>query len=57
MVDGRQLAELPLPAAAGETLTFELPVASLGQGTYILRIRARQDPNIVEQLVAFGVTG
>lgn len=55
--DGRQLAELPLPNPTADSLRFELPIGSLGQGTYILRIRAKVGEATAEQLVAFTVAG
>jgi VWFA-related protein len=53
--DGRELAPLALPPPAGVSVRFELPIGSLGQGTYILRVRARLGVNSVEQHVAFSV--
>ena len=53
--DGRELAALPLPDPQGTTTRFELPVGSLGQGTYLLRIRARTTAGFNEQVVAFRV--
>lgn len=55
MKDGRELAPLPLPSPEHGSIRFELPVGSLGQGTYILRIRARVGPLVSEQHVAFAV--
>jgi VWFA-related protein len=55
--DGRELAPLAVPALEGTTLRFELPLTSLGQGTYILRIRARQGSVGAEQMVAFSIAG
>lgn len=54
--DGRELAPLPLPQATGTAIRFELPMTSLGQGTYILRIRARVGAEMAEQLVVFSLT-
>jgi hypothetical protein len=53
--DGRELAPLPLPDMAGSAIRFELPVGSLGKGTYILRIRARAGNAGAEQHVAFSI--
>ena len=53
--DGRELAPLPLPPAGAGTLRFELPIGSLGHGTYLLRIRARLGDAAAEQHVAFGI--
>jgi VWFA-related protein len=53
--DGRELAPLPLPAPEGITTRFELPLSSLGQGTYLLRIRAKTAAGFNEQVVAFRV--
>jgi VWFA-related protein len=55
--DGAELAPLPLPAPEGNTIRFELPLTSLGQGTYVLRLRARQGSATAEQLMAFTITG
>ena len=53
--DGRDLATLPLPAADNGRLRFELPLSSLGQGTYLVRLRATQGSYSTEQLVAFSI--
>jgi VWFA-related protein len=55
--DGAELAALPLPAPEGNTVRFELPLTSLGQGTYVLRFRASQGGTGVEQMVAFSIAG
>jgi hypothetical protein len=53
--EGRELAKLPMPALEQGRARFELPVGSLGQGTYILRLRATLDSDQVEQLTAIVV--
>ncbi len=53
--DGKELTELPVPAPEAGTVRFELPVGSLGQGTYILRIRATLGTEQVEDLTAIVV--
>jgi len=50
--EGRELTELPMPAPEHGYVRFELPVGSLGQGTYILRLRATLGSDQVEQLTA-----
>jgi len=50
--DGKELAELPVPAPERGSVLFELPVGSLGQGTYILRIRATLGADQVEDMTA-----
>jgi VWFA-related protein len=55
--DGRELAPLPLPPTEGRGVRFELPIGSLGQGTYILRLRASLAGNTAEQHVAFTIVG
>ncbi len=46
--DGKELTELPVPPLEAGAVQFELPVGSLGQGTYILRVRARLGADQVE---------
>lgn len=53
--EGKELTELPVPAAEGGRLRFELPVRSLGVGTYLLRVRARAGGPTTEWLSAFRV--
>ena len=53
--DGKVLTELPVPALEGGSALFELPVGSLGQGTYILRIRATLGTDQVEDMAAIVV--
>jgi VWFA-related protein len=53
--DGRELTALPLPPLEGRRLRFELPVSSFGQGTYLLRVRARIGAESTEQLTGFRV--
>jgi VWFA-related protein len=50
--DGKELAELPVPASESGSVLFELPVGSLGQGTYILRIRATLGTEQAEDMTA-----
>jgi hypothetical protein len=49
------LTALPVPAMEQGYVRFELPVGSLGQGTYILRVRASLGADTVEQLTAIRV--
>jgi hypothetical protein len=53
--EGAELAELPVPAPERGSLLFELPVGSLGQGTYILRIRATLGAEQAEVMTAIVV--
>jgi VWFA-related protein len=53
--EGRELTALPLPALENGYARFELPVGSLGQGTYILRVRAASGAEKAEQLTAIRV--
>jgi VWFA-related protein len=53
--EGKELAELPVPALADGAVLFELPVGSLGQGTYILRIRATLGAEQAEDMTAIVV--
>jgi hypothetical protein len=50
--DGKELTALPVPALEAGSVLFELPVGSLGQGTYILRIRATLGADQVEDMTA-----
>jgi VWFA-related protein len=50
--EGKELTELPVPALENGTVTFELPVGSLGQGTYILRLRATLGTEQLEDMTA-----
>ena len=50
--EGKELAELPVPALKDGSVLFELPVGSLGQGTYILRIRATLGAEQAEDMTA-----
>jgi hypothetical protein len=50
--DGKELAALPVPAPERGSVLFELPVGSLGQGTYILRIRATLGAEQAEDMTA-----
>jgi hypothetical protein len=53
--DGRELTVLPLSPLEGKRLRFELPAGSFGQGTYLLRIRARIGAESTEQNTGFRV--
>jgi hypothetical protein len=53
--EGRELTALPVPALENGYARFELPVGSLGQGTYILRVRAAHGTEQAEQLTAVRV--
>ena len=53
--EGRELTELPVPALENGAVRFELPVGSLGQGTYILRVRATQGTDQAEDMTAIVV--
>jgi hypothetical protein len=53
--EGQELATLPTPPIENGRMRFELPVGSLGQGTYILRLQAKVGADQVQQLVAFHV--
>jgi len=53
--DGRELTALPIPELVNGRARFELPVGSLGQGTYLLRVRAKAGAADAEALVAFRV--
>jgi hypothetical protein len=50
--DGKVLTELPVPELVNGSVTFELPVGSLGQGTYLLRLRATQGTETIEDMTA-----
>ena len=57
--DGRELAPLalePARTATGMSARFELPVGSLGRGTYLLRVRAVAGEAKAEQVVGFTVS-
>ena len=53
--DGRELTALPVPELVNGRARFELPVGSLGQGMYLLRVRARNGTAEAESLTAFRV--
>jgi VWFA-related protein len=53
--EGQELATLPTPPIENGRSRFELPVGSLGQGTYILRLQAKVGAEEAQQLVAFRV--
>jgi VWFA-related protein len=55
--DGRELAPLGVPALEAGRIRFELPLTSLGQGTYLVRVRARIGVYSTEQLFAFTIVG
>ena len=44
-----------MPALENGAVRFELPVGSLGQGTYILRVRATQGTEQAEDMTAIVV--
>ena len=52
---GRNWRRCPRPQLENGRVRFELPVGSLGQGTYILRLQAKVGAEAVEQNVAFRV--
>jgi hypothetical protein len=52
---GQLLAEMPLPAAVGGQVTFELPVGRIAPGTYVLRVRATSGEHTAELLEAFKI--
>jgi VWFA-related protein len=52
--EGQELVSLPTPEGGGR-VRFELPVGSLGQGVYILRLQAKVGTDDTQQLVAFRV--
>jgi hypothetical protein len=53
--EGKELTELPVPPLKDGAVVFELPVGSLGQGTYIVRIRATLGTEQVEDMTAIVV--
>jgi hypothetical protein len=53
--EGQELATLPTPAPENGRVRFEMPVGSLGQGTYILRLQAKVGAEETQQLLAFRV--
>jgi hypothetical protein len=53
--EGQELATLPTPELVNGRARFELPIGSLGQGTYILRLQAKVGAQEAEQNVAFRV--
>jgi VWFA-related protein len=53
--DGRELTALPVPDLVNGRARFELPVGSLGQGTYLLRVRAKLGATETELLTAFRI--
>ena len=52
---GRSLVRLAVVEAVGGQHQLTLPVASLGQGTYVLRLRAREGDSEAEERVAFEI--
>jgi len=54
--EGKELTALPVPAPEQGAARFELPVGSLGQGTYLLRVRAKLGPEQVQELVPIRIT-
>ena len=55
MPPGSGITALPVPALDNGAVRFELPVGSLGQGTYILRVRATQGTEQAEDMTAIVV--
>jgi len=53
--EGTPLVTLPVPALDAGRTRLEIPVRSLAQGTYVLRVRARAGDHAVEHLEAFRV--
>ncbi|RPJ56279.1 MAG: hypothetical protein EHM24_30580 [Acidobacteria bacterium] len=56
--DGRELAPLALQPTTTNGVTkarFELPLGSLGRGTYLLRVRAAAGEGTAEQLAGFTI--
>jgi VWFA-related protein len=53
--EGKELTALPLPEILDGKLKFELPVSSLGQGTYLLRLRLTSGDQAAEQTTAFQI--
>jgi hypothetical protein len=53
--EGRELARLPVPALEQGYVRFEVPVGSLGLGTYILRLRATLGADQIEQVTAIRI--
>ncbi|MFP5379204.1 MAG: VWA domain-containing protein [Vicinamibacteria bacterium] len=53
--DGKSLVEFPVPPLENGAVRFELPVASLAQATYVLRIVARSGEHEAEQRDAFRI--
>jgi VWFA-related protein len=51
--DGRELTALSVPDLVNGRARFELPVGSFGQGTYLLRVRAKLGSTQTELLTAF----
>lgn len=52
---GRSLVRLPVTAAGNGLMQIGLPVASLGHGTYVLRLHAAAGEHAAEERVAFEV--
>ncbi len=53
--EGRELTALSAPPLENGRTRFELPVGSLGAGTYVLQIRGRIREDTVQQVVAIRV--
>jgi len=56
--DGRELAPLTLqPATNGDVMKarFEVPIGSLGRGSYLLRVRAAAGEGTAEQMAGFTI--
>lgn len=53
--EGKELTPLPVPEPAQGGARFELPVGSLGQGTYLVRLRATAGAEQAQELVPIRV--
>jgi VWFA-related protein len=51
--EGKELTPLSVPPLKDGRVRFELPVGSFGQGTYLLRVRAKAAGAQAEQVTAF----
>jgi VWFA-related protein len=53
--EGKELTALPVPDVVNGHVRFELPVGSLGQGTYLLRVTARAAGQSAAQVSLFRI--
>jgi VWFA-related protein len=53
--EGKELTALSVPDVVDGRVRFELPVGSLGQGTYLLRLRAQSAGQTAEQVALFQI--